>query len=79
MCKEDRSVHAAPREGVGRPIPPLAEAGPIWRASPPSLVLQLTHRLAATTAYQYTILGGGKLWTRTSHTPRLPLGAIKCP
>ena len=62
--------------GRGAPDSPLAEAGPIWRASPPSLVLQLTHRLAATTAYQYTILEGGKLWARTSHTPRLPLGAI---
>ena len=79
VCKEDRSVQAAPREGVGRPIPPLAEAGPIWRASPPSLVLQLTHRLAATTAYQYTVLGGGELWAGTSHTPRLPLGVIKRP
>ena len=69
----------ASQRWVGVLIPPLAKARPIWLASPPSLVLQLTHRLAATTAYQYTILGGWELWAGTSHTPRLPLGAIKCP
>ena len=75
MCKEDRSVQAAPREGVGRPIPPLAEAGPIWRASPPSLVLQLTHRLAATTAYQYNILGGREALGQDLTHPKITLGS----